>query len=264
MAELITTEIARPGLGLLTLNRAERRNALCIAMLEEVCQQVEAWASNRSMRVLILRGAGPIFSAGLDLAEAADAGLVEASAHAVARTFELMRTTRLITIAAVHGGAYAGGAGLMAACDVAIGTGDLKICFPEARRGLLPALVCSVLSRKVREGDLRELTLVGNAIDAERAQQIGLLQRVVPCDQLMRQAIQMGESVLAGGPETIEATKTLLNQTYAPDASLSAPQMIDVHLQARRSAEATEGLAAFLAKRSPAWTASGDVSADKR
>jgi len=253
MAELITVQTLQTGLTLLTLNRPERRNALSIAMLEELCNRIEALAADQSNRVIILQGAGPVFSAGLDLAEAANPDLVQPSAHAVARIFQLMRSTRLITIAAAHGGAYAGGAGLMASCDVAIGASDLKICFPEARRGLLPALVCGVLSLKVREGDLRELTLVGNTIDAARAQQIGLLQRIVAPDQLLPQAIELAKSVLAGGPQTIEATKMLLNRTYEPSAAVSAQGMIEVHLQARTSSEAAEGLAAFLEKRPPRW-----------
>lgn len=253
MTELITVESLRPGLTLLTLNRPERRNALCIAMLDELCRRVEELAADKANRVIILRGAGPTFSAGLDLAEAANPELVQPSAHAVARTLQLMRSTRLITIAAVHGGAYAGGAGLMASCDVAIGTSDLKICFPEARRGLLPALVCGVLSQKVREGDLRELTLVGNTIDAVRAQQIGLLQRIVDPDQLLSRAIEIAEQVLSGGPQTIEATKMLLNRTYAASDAVAPQDMIEVHLQARTSPEAVEGLAAFLEKRPPRW-----------
>jgi methylglutaconyl-CoA hydratase len=253
MAELITVETLRPGLTLLTLNRSERRNALCIALLDELCNRIEALAADQPSRVIILRGAGPVFSAGLDLAEAANPDLVQPSARAVARTFELMRSTRLITIAAAHGGAYAGGAGLMAACDVAIGASDLKISFPEGRRGLLPALVCRVLSSKVREGDLRELTLVGNTIDANRAQQIGLLQRVVQPEQLLKQAVEMAEGVLAGGPRTMEATKALLNRTYEPGAGLATEGLIDVHLEARTGSEAAEGLAAFLEKRPPRW-----------
>jgi methylglutaconyl-CoA hydratase len=253
MSESILLEAIRPGLVGITLNRPERRNALCIEMLESLCNHVELIAQQKTARVVILRGAGPVFSAGLDLAEASNPDLVQHSARCVARALQLMRSTPLITIAAVHGGAYAGGAGLMASCDIAIGTSDLKIAFPEARRGLLPALICAVMSPKVREGDLRELFLVGNVIDALRAQHIGLLQRVVEPSQLMPTAIELAQGVLAGGPETIAATKQLLNQAYVPTSATSASHMIDAHLQARTSAEAIEGLAAFLEKRVPNW-----------
>ena len=142
----------------------------------------------------------------------------------------------------------------MASCDFAIGSSDLKIGFPEARRGLLPALICAVMSPKVREGDLRELFLVGNSIDAIRAQQIGLLQRVAPSEMLLKTAIEMADGVLAGGTETIKATKMLLNQAYAPGESVSISHMLKVHLNARQGSEASEGLAAFLEKRMPKWT----------
>lgn len=253
MTEFITVEWIGSQLALVTLNRPQRRNALCIQLLDELCMQVERMATDGTARVLILRGAGSVFSSGLDLAEASNPDLVQRSAESVSRSLQLMRSTPIVTIAAAHGGAYAGGAGLMAACDIAVGTSDLKISFPEARRGLLPALICAVLSLKVRDGDLRELFLAGNVIDAARAQQIGLLQQVVDPDKLQDRAIEIAKNVLAGGPETITATKMLLNDAYQPTQATSLQHMIDVHLGARRSPEATEGLAAFLEKRSPNW-----------
>jgi len=257
MSELVTVQMLKPGLALATLNRPERRNALCIQLLTDLCDQVELLATDKSNRVLIVRGAGPIFCSGLDLSEASNSELVQQSAECVARALMLMRQTRLVTIAAAHGGAYAGGAGLMASCDMAIGTTDLLVGFPEAQRGLLPALICGVLSPKIREGDLRELFLVGNAIDSTRAQQIGLLQRIVDRNELLEEAIKMGLGVLAGGPETIKATKELLNQAYVANDSITIQRMLEVHLGARHSDEAKEGLEAFLEKRKPWWQAGG-------
>ena len=256
MTELTTVEMIGPQLALVTLNRPERRNALCIALLENLCDQIERMAARKTARVLILRGAGPVFSSGLDLAEASNPDLVHRSAESVSRALQLLRSTPLITIAAAHGGAYAGGAGLMAACDIVIGSSDLKIAFPEARRGLLPALICAVLSLKVREGDLRELFLVGDVVDAARAQQIGLLQHVVEPSCLFDHAIKVAKSVLAGGPETIVATKMLLNDAYQPTQATSLQHMLNVHLGARHRPEASEGLASFLEKRNPSWTGS--------
>lgn len=253
MAELVTVESIKPQLALITLNRPERRNALCIDLLEDLCTRIEKMAVDKSARVVIVRGAGPVFSSGLDLSEASNPDIVQQSAESVSRALQLMRNSPIVTIAAAHGGAYAGGAGLMAACDIAVGTSDLKIGFPEARRGLLPALICAVLSLKVREGDLRELFLAGDVIDAPRAQQIGLLQHVVAPNVLLDRAIQISDSVLAGGPDTISATKMLLNDAYVPTPATSIQHMLDVHLGARRSPEASEGLAAFLEKRSPNW-----------
>jgi methylglutaconyl-CoA hydratase len=235
------------------LNRPDRRNALSIDLLDEVCRRVEQLASDRAKRVVILRGAGPVFSAGLDLREAADASLVEQSAAAVSRTLDLLQSAPLVVIAAVQGGAFAGGAGLMAACDIAIAAADAKFGFPEVRRGLLPALICGVLLHRVREGDLRELFLAGEPIDAARALAVGLVQRVVPAERLLDEALGIARSIVAGGPQTVRQTKALLNATFPRAGESSAQDLVATHLAARHSDEAREGLAAFAEKREPNW-----------
>jgi methylglutaconyl-CoA hydratase len=254
MQPLIQTEVLIPGVTLLTMQRAERRNALSIELLDQLCGAIERLAGQAEERVVILCGAGPVFSAGLDLREAMDDTLVERSAAAVRRALQLVRTTPLITIAAVQGGAYAGGAGLMAACDIAIAAEDTLIGFPEARRGLLPALISEPLRARVREGDLRYLLLTGALISAPQALQIGLVQRVVAADALLDEARDVAEQILSGGPETIRRTKQLLNNLYAAPHSESHDAMSELHLSARRSDEAREGLAAFTEKRSPWWS----------
>lgn len=253
MSNLIEVESRETSISNVTLNRPEKRNALSIHLLTELCEQLIRLSSIKSARVVIIRGAGNVFSSGLDLAEASDPSLAEQSARCVDRALTTLRDLRLVTIAAVHGGAYAGGAGLVAACDIAIGTHDLKIGFPEVRRGLLPALICRVLSPKIREGDLRQLLLTGEPISAARALEIGLLQNVCDVDKLQDSALGLARSIVAGGPQAIEATKRLLNQSYPLPESLSSTSMLEFHLHARRSAEAAEGLAAFLEKRKPRW-----------
>jgi methylglutaconyl-CoA hydratase len=255
MNSLIEVMVPRAGVAIVTLNRPERRNALNIAMMTELIDALDTLGQDGKCRVVILRGAGPVFCAGLDLAEAQQMDLVKRSAELVARTLQGLKFGPLVTIAAVHGGAYAGGGGLVAACNIAVGTNDCKIGFPEARRGLLPALICDVLRSKVREGDLADLFLVGEPIDAARAQQSGILQRVVEESKLLEEALRLAENILAGGPQTIRDTKVLLHQAFAGPASEADHHgsSIDEHLKARFSEEATEGLKAFLEKRSPSW-----------
>lgn len=259
MSDWIRVERLRAGLATVTLNRPERRNALSIAMMEALIGELENLAAQREVRVVILRGEGPVFCAGLDLAEATQNELVRHSAHCVAKTLHTLRYGPLVSIAAVHGGAYAGGAGVVAACDMAVGAADVKIGFPEARRGLLPALISDVLKTKIREGDLTELFLVGEPIDAERSRQIGLLQRVVAAEKLLDEAVRMADGILAGGPQTIIDTKSLIHHAYrwghdpAEGQVVEESHSIDEHLKARFSAEATEGLRAFLEKRAPSW-----------
>jgi methylglutaconyl-CoA hydratase len=203
---------------------------------------------NESCRHFTRRGSG------LDLQEAADRSLVDSSAAAVARSLNLLRSTSLIAIAAVQGGAFAGGAGLMAAADIVIAGSDSHISFPEGRRGLLPALICGVLARKVREGDLRELFLAGDPIDALRAKEVGLVQRVVPKDRLLDEALRVGRSIIAGGPHTIRTTKALINAMFRHADESYGTDLIQQHLGARHSDEAREGLRAFAEKRQPNWS----------
>ncbi|QDV58008.1 enoyl-CoA hydratase/isomerase family protein [Rosistilla oblonga] len=255
MEEWILVDSIQPGIESIVLNRPGRRNALSIELLDQLSAALKRIESDRGNRVVILRAAGPVFSAGLDLREAADHALVERSAAAVERALRQLRETSLIVIAAVQGGAFAGGAGLMAACDLVIAAEDAKFGFPEARRGLLPALICDVLRHKVREGDLRELFLLGEPVDAARAQQVGLVQRIVAADQLRVAAVAAAEAVIAGGPQTIRQTKRLINETFAVPKTNDAGDSIKKHLAARHSAEAHEGLAAFIEKRDPRWEA---------
>ncbi len=249
--EAIEVEHPCSGIAILTLNRPERRNALAIAMMRSLHRAIGDLETDDSTRVVIVRGAGPVFCAGLDLSEASDRALVRESAECVARTLHCLRYSTLVTIAAVNGGAYAGGAGVVAACDMAVGATDIQIGFPEARRGLLPALISDVLRTKIREGDLAELFLVGAPIGAVRAQQIGLLQRIVEPARVVDEALEMGRGILAGGPQTIRDTKTLLHHAYGQ--THGETHSIEEHLKARFSEEATEGLQAFLDKRPPNW-----------
>ena len=271
MPESVGIEIVKKGIAVVTLQRPERRNALSIRMMNALIDGMRGLATNGTARVVILRGEGPVFCAGLDLAEASNPERVVESAQCVASTLKALRYSPLVTIAAVHGGAYAGGAGVMAACDMAVGTNDVQIGFPEARRGLLPALISDVLRSKVREGDLAELFLVGNSINAIRAQQIGLLQRIVDPSTLIDEALAMADGILAGGPHTIIDTKSLLHHAYdrtpptnhgssiahgsSGHASVDSSEhsSIEEPLKARNSPEAQEGLRAFLEKRPPSW-----------
>jgi methylglutaconyl-CoA hydratase len=253
MSDLVRVEILERGIASVMLNRPDRRNAMSIDLLDQLCAEINRLASDHTSRVVLLRGAGPVFSAGLDLQEAANGSLVEHSATMVSQTLDLLRATPLIMIAAAQGGAFAGGAGLMAACDIVVASSTAKFGFPEARRGLLPALICGVLMHKIREGDLRELFLAGEPISAARAQQVGLVQRVVPAERLLDEALGIARSVVAGGPNTILQTKALLNATFQRTAGAADLNLVEQHLAARHSDEAREGLAAFAEKREPNW-----------
>ncbi|MFM9960282.1 MAG: enoyl-CoA hydratase/isomerase family protein [Planctomycetaceae bacterium] len=238
---------------LLTLNRPERRNALTIELMEELCQTLDALATEPRRRLVILNGAGPAFCAGLDLQESADLKVAELGAEWVARTLQTLSQSPLVTIVAAHGAAFAGGAGLLACCDFAIGTPELRIAFPEVRRGLVPALVGAILQDRLRDADLRELFFIGEPIAAEKAQAIGLVQRIVPTDRLLDEAQALAATILLGAPEAIRQTKRLLQELRSTAPSQRLAQALDFHKRARSSEEAREGIAAFFEHRTPNW-----------
>lgn len=238
----------------LTLNRPERRNALNLPLLQQLGAALTAAEADSSVRILVLRGAGTVFCSGLDLAEAGQPDFAPRSAELVATGLQRLATTRLVTIAAVHGAAIAGGAGLMSACDFAIATHDAKFGYPEVRRGLVPALIMTFLRRQLRERDARELLLLGRLFDATHAHAIGLVNRVVGDVAALDGEIQrIISSVLQGGPESVAETKKLLNELWPSPLGTDLERAHAYHLAARNSAEAKEGIAAFNEKRAAAW-----------
>ena len=237
----------------LILNRPDRRNALTMELMEALCGALESLAGEPRRRVAILRGAGPAFCAGLDLHEAAQTDFVKQSAVWVARTFQTIAASPLVTIAAVHGAAYGGGAGVMACCDFVIAAENLRICFPEVRRGLLPALVAAVLRPRLRDGDLRELLLLGEPIDAPRARQMGIVRQVVPAERLLVEARAMAATILKGGPDAVRRTKRLLGELDSTDSGSLFARALEFHKQGGLSDEAQEGMAAFREHREPNW-----------
>jgi methylglutaconyl-CoA hydratase len=250
---VVLVEKQSPQITVVTLNRPERRNSLTIELLNELITAVNTAASEPSNRVLILRGASAAFCTGLDLKEAADQTKAHATAELVAKTLITLAETRLITIAAVHGAAVAGGAGIMSACDFVVATEKTKIGYPEVRRGLVAGLVMTFLGRQVGERNMRELVLGGELIDAQRAREIGLVNRVVPSSELMNEAQKFADSVLQGAPNALAQTKRLIGELWSTSVKGDVDLALRHHMQARESDEAREGIAAFNEKRSPNW-----------
>jgi methylglutaconyl-CoA hydratase len=251
---LLLIEKQSPQITVVTLNRPERRNSLTIELLNELIAAIKVASDQPNERLLILRGAGAAFCTGLDLKEAADSKKAQMTAELVAKTLITLAETRLVTVAAVHGAAVAGGAGIMSACDFVVAAQKTKIGYPEVRRGLVAGLVMTFLRRQVGERNMRELVLGGELIDAERARGIGLVNRVVAPDQLMTEAQKFADSVLQGAPNAITQTKRLIEKLWSTSVKEDVDLALKHHIQARESAEAREGIAAFNEKRPPNWT----------
>src|SRR5262245_64783206 len=176
---VLLVEKESPQISVITLNRPERRNALTLELLTELCAAINVASQQPEQRVLILRGAGAAFCTGLDLKEAADTTKAHATAEMVAAALITISQTRLVTIAAVHGAAVAGGAGIMSACDLVVAAKGTKIGYPEVRRGLVAGLVMTFLRRQVGERSMRELLYTAELIDAARGIEVGLVSQLI-------------------------------------------------------------------------------------
>jgi methylglutaconyl-CoA hydratase len=248
----------RPPAAVLTLNRADKRNALSRALIGALTDAFQRAQEDPAARAVILTGAGPVFCAGMDLAELAEtldreqeSAKVWDDALRLATLYDLIYSLPKPTIAAVNGAAVAGGAGLVTVCDLALAAPEARFGYPEVRRGLVAAMVMPHLLRHVGERVARFLLLTGELIDATEACRTGLINAVVPSAQLLEGALGWGRSLAEGGPNALALTKSLLKQF--------SRQALPVEETARASAaprlgdECQQGLRAFFAKRPAPW-----------
>ncbi len=240
------------------LHRPERRNAMTPEMQMELIAALEDTASSAA-RVLVLSGANNAFCSGLDIAvlgEMSDKTALEyrADAERIARLFLALYELPVPTIAAVHGPAIAGGAGLAIVCDFTLATHEARFGFTEVRIGFVPALVSSFLALQIGGKRSRDLLLTGRMIDAEEAQRMGLVNQIVPHQQLAPAVQLLAETLLANSPQSLAATKRLIvmqNKAWL-DAAIEAA--LEVNAQSRETADFREGVAAFLEKRNAVWS----------
>jgi methylglutaconyl-CoA hydratase len=251
--DVLLIDSSDPQITRLTLNRPQKRNALNIATLTALSQAVIAAAADLNRRVLILAGNGPIFCAGLDLTEAADPQKTHLSAQALRDAYFALASSPLITIAAVQGGALGGGVGLVAACDLSIAEEDVTIAFPEVRRGIVAAVVTALLRRQLGDRSARELILLGQTIDAQRAATLGIVNRIAPKGAALAQADAIAREALLAAPGSVMRTKKLLDDLAARPLAEDLAIALAMHTASRNSSEFAEGLAAFKEKRPPRW-----------
>ncbi|MBS0201577.1 MAG: enoyl-CoA hydratase/isomerase family protein [Planctomycetes bacterium] len=238
----------------ITLNRPDRRNALNIELMRALCAELNSLAADPVRRVVLLRGAGSVFCSGMDLQETSDPEASERSVDMVAKTFATLLDTNLITIAVAQGAAFAGGAGLLTCCDFAVASPDLRIGFPEVRRGLIPALVAAVTVNRLTDAAQRELFLVAEPILTERALALGLIHQIAPADELLQCACLLAGSILMGAPEAIRQCKSWLRDLRKIERSHLLRNALAFHKQAKNADEVREGLTAFQERREPDWT----------
>ncbi len=249
--ELVLVDESRTGVIRLTLNRPARRNALSVEMLESLAARLRG-AEERGARVVVLDANGPVFCAGLDLKEAADPHVAEQSATLLADVFRRLMSSSFVSLCVANGPAIGGGVGLVLACDLAIIADSMTLAFPELRRGIVPALVAVLLRRKVADGVARSMLLTGRPMAATDAMRYGLVHETAAAGELPATVERCLGDILAGGPNAILLTKSLLLSLDGElDAAFAAAH--EAHVASRKNDEFVEGSAAFREKRSPHW-----------
>ncbi len=247
------------GVARVTLNRPELRNAFDDALIGRLTAAFHDVQNDKNVRVLVLAGNGAAFCAGADLnwmKRMAGYGYEQnlADAQALAAMLATLDRMPKPTIARVHGPVFAGGTGLVAACDIAVGTPEAKFCLSEAKLGLSPATISPYVIRAMGERLARRYFLTAEVFDAEEAYRIGMLSALSSKEKLDVTIESIVQNLLAGGPEAQIKIKALIRavaQRPVDDALVAdtAQRIAEI----RVSPEGKEGIAAFLEKRKASW-----------
>lgn len=241
----IKIEAFSPKISIITLQQPQRHNALSLEMIEELCQAFTA-LEQTDCSIVILEAEGTSFCSGLDLKQAADEVLAEKMGLHLAHLFTILHQTSLITIAGVQGNAIAGGGGLAASCDIMLMAEEAKIGFPEVKKGLVAALVATILKGQISSRSLKELLLSGELIDSRRAVEIGLANRIVNSKNIRQEALLYAQEIAKGAPQALKKTKDLLRYLNGDVFPSQLQHALSVYRAARASQEAKDGIAAFL------------------
>jgi methylglutaconyl-CoA hydratase len=245
------------GIRTITLNRPERRNAMTPQMQEELQAAMQDAATSRCC-VVVLAGVGGAFCAGLDLSSLQEmndksAAVYTADAQRVARLFRTMYELPKPLIAAVHGAAIAGGAGLATVCDFTLAVHGAKFGYTEAKIGFVPALVSAFLTLQVGDKHARDLLLTGRLFSAEEAHRLGLVNEVLHPEELRGRVLELARCLKANSAESMAATKRLLAAQNKAWLDTAIECAMVANAEARTTHDFREGVAAFLEKRKPVW-----------
>jgi methylglutaconyl-CoA hydratase len=247
----VLVEAAR-GVATVTLNRPAAGNAFDGALVAALAGAVARLGGDSDVRAVLLTGAGKNFCAGADLNWMKDAG--EAETRALAAMYRALDALPKPTVALVQGAAYAGGIGLVAACDIAIAADTASFCISEARLGLIPAMISPYVLAAIGPRAARRYFLTAERFDAAEALRIGLVHAVAPAAELAAAGARLAETLRQNAPGAMADAKRLIADVAGRprDDALIADTARRI-AAARASAEGREGIAAFLEKRAPSW-----------
>lgn len=246
-------------LGLLTINRIDKHNAFDNHLLIAMTQQLEAAINDPQVRVIILKSNGQHFSAGADLAwmqKMADFSEEENLSDSLILSQLMFRLNQSPkpTIAMIQGSAFGGGAGLAAACDIAIAAETARFCFSEVKLGLIPAVISPYVVKAMGERAARMLFMSAEIFDAPKALALNLVQHCVAEEELLRFTLDYAKKIAHNAPEAVKMAKQLVqavsNKTIDEQLMHYTASLI---ARKRVSIEGQLGLKAFLNKETPNW-----------
>ena len=244
-------------IGIITLNRPDKRNAISPAMIDDLLGVLDE-AERGPARVVILTGAGKAFCAGMDLEALRELAAQTqeqhvADAERMGKMFYRVYSFSKPLIAAVNGAAIAGGTGLATLADFTLAVPEAKFGYTEVRIGFLPAVVSVFLLRQVGEKITRELLLTGRIFDAAEAHRLGLVTELAPQEKLMESARELAQSLIASSPTSLRLTKRIILRWNEKEIERDLAIAIRESAEIRRTVDFREGLASFLEKRKPDW-----------
>ena len=245
------------GVATLTLNRPDKRNAISFDLIDDLLRALDEVAKSSAI-VLILTGAGKAFCSGMDLdnlksliGRSPEENLKDS--ETMVQLFRALYEFPKVTIAAVNGAAIAGGTGLALLCDFSLSVPEAKFGYTEVRIGFVPAIVSTFLLRQVGEKQARDLLLTGRIFDAEEALRLGLINEIVPPENLMTRARELAALLMENSPASLRATKQLLTDHARAELDSQIAAAVRENAAIRTTADFREGVSSFLEKRKPAW-----------
>ncbi|NCP86904.1 MAG: enoyl-CoA hydratase [Anaerolineae bacterium CG_4_9_14_3_um_filter_57_17] len=252
-AALILTEV-HGRVGLITLNRPQALNALNNALLAELGRALQAFDADSAIRAILLTGNERAFAAGADIKEMADASLVEMLTGGFVELFDVVPRIKKPLIAAVSGFALGGGCELALACDMIVASESAKFGLPEVTIGVIPgAGGTQRLTHALGKALAMEVILNNRVLSAAEAERFGLVNRVVPPERYLQEALALAEQVAARAPLAAQFAKQAVLQSFAGSLAEGQADERRLFYMLFATADQKEGMKAFLEKRKPNW-----------
>jgi len=245
----------REGVAVVTLGRPEKLNALSREVLEDLLEVLEAISRDPEVRAVVIAGSGKAFCAGADVSEFAKSlPEIREFIDLGRRVFEMLETMDKPVVAAVHGFALGGGFELALSCDLIVAAEGAQLGSPEINLGIVPGWGATQrLLATVGPYKARELVLLGDRITAEEALRLGIVNRVVPADRVLEEALTIARKLAEKSPVALSAAKSIVNRGLKALISVGLEVERDTFMAVASTEDAREGVRAFLERRKPQW-----------